>query len=84
MGYDGPFRVWIDGKPFFMDMAGINPCVSDKSQKSISLSAVTHTIHVGMDLNTGQAWGFFLRFIRRDLTRAQILSGKFARPVYRV
>lgn len=84
MGYDGPFRVWIDGKPFFIDMAGINPCVSDKSRKSISLSAGRHTIHVAMDLNHGQAWGFFLRFIRGDLTRAQILSGKFARPVYRV
>ena len=84
MGYDGPFRIWIDGKPFFTDMAGINPCVSDKTRKAISLSAATHTVHVGMDLNQGQAWGFFLRFIREDLSRAQILSGKFARPVYRI
>ena len=84
MGYDGPFRIWVDGKPFFTDMAGINPCVPDKSRKSLSLSAATHTIQVGMDLNQGQAWGFFLRFIREDVTRAQILSGKYARPVYRV
>ena len=22
MGYDGPFRLWIDGEPFFTDMLG--------------------------------------------------------------
>lgn len=84
MGYDGPFLLWIDGKPFFTDMNGINPCFPDESNKVASLSAGAHAIQVGMDLNHGQAWGFFLRFIRKDVSPAQIQSGKYARPIYGV
>jgi len=82
MGYDGPFRLWIDGKSFFIDMNGINPCLPDESGKSILLSAGTHRVDVGMDINRGQAWGFFVRMIRQDLKRKQITSGDYAKPVY--
>ncbi len=74
MGYDGPFRLWLDGKPLFVNMAGTNPCIPDESGKTVSLSAGAHEIHVGLDLNNGQAWGFFLRFARQDLT------GRKSRP----
>ena len=84
MGYDGPFRLWLDGKPFFKNMAGINPCFPDESARTASLDAGPLDIHVGMDLNDGQAWGFFLRLTRKDLTKEQIRTGEFIKPVYSV
>jgi sialate O-acetylesterase len=82
MGYDGPFRLWLNDRPFFVNMKGINPCYADESTKSVRLPAGTHDIRVGMDLNGGRAWGFFLRFGRKDVTKEQIKSGLFAKPVY--
>jgi hypothetical protein len=82
MGYDGPFRLWLDGKPFFVNMKGINPCFADESCKTVLLKKGLHEMTVGMDLNSGNAWGFFLRFARRDVTKDQIASGDFAKPVY--
>lgn len=84
MGYDGPFRLWLDGKPFFADINGTNPAFPDQGRKGISLKAGRHDITVAMDLNVGRAWGFFLRFERKDLTLAQIKSGTYARPTYLV
>lgn len=82
MGYDGPFRLWLNAKPFFKNMAGTNPCWADESSKTVTLEAGTHDIHVGMDLNDGRAWGFFLRLARRDVTREQIQTGNFLKPGY--
>jgi hypothetical protein len=84
MGYDGPFRLWLDGKPFFKNMAGTNPCFPDESAKRTALHSGLYDLHVGMDLNNARAWGFFLRFARTDVTKEQILSGKFVKPIYLV
>jgi hypothetical protein len=84
MGYDGPFRLWLDGKPFFANMKGTNPCFPDESGKTMALKAGTHDIHIGMDLNDGRAWGFFLRFARKDVTRAQTRTGEFVKPTYSI
>lgn len=83
-GYDGPFRLWLDGKPFYNALDGINPCFPDEGRKTATLAAGLHTLTVAMDLNNGAAWGFFLRFRRRDLTAAQLKSGDYARPGYDV
>jgi sialate O-acetylesterase len=80
MGYDGPFRLWLDGKPFFTDMHGINPCFADESSKLTSLSKGKHRIDIGMDIQHGTAWGFFLRFIRKDVNLSQVKSGQYAKP----
>jgi hypothetical protein len=82
LGYDGPIRVWLDGKPFFVNMQGTNPCLADESRKLVQLLSGTHDITVGMDLNSGHAWGFFLRFARRDVTAKQAQAGDFAKAVY--
>ena len=78
MGYDGPFRLWLDGKLHFEDLAGTNPCFADQSEKRIALSSGPHRITVGMDLDGGKAWGFFLRFIRTDVSARRIASGDYA------
>jgi len=84
MGYDGPFRLWIDEKPFFTDPAGINPCFPDKASKSVALSRGRHTLQVAMDINRGAAWGFFLRFARKDVAAKKRESGDYAKPAYEV
>jgi len=82
MGYDGPFRLWLDEKPFFIDMAGINPCFADESSRTTVVQPGTHDLHVGMDANDGLAWGYFLRMARRDVTKAQVQSGDYSKPVF--
>ncbi len=82
MGYDGPFRLWLNGKPFFKDLNGTNPCYADESSKKASLAAGMHEVRIAMDINRGQAWGFFLRFARLDVTPAQIKSGDYAKAEY--
>ena len=62
MGYDGPFRLWLDGKSFFTNARGGNPCIADESGKPVRLSTGSHEIVVGMDIVQGRSWGFFLRF----------------------
>jgi hypothetical protein len=82
MGYDGPFRLWLDGRPFFADLDGVNPCLPDKAEKAVALKKGGHDIHVGLDLLHGKTWGFFLRFARKDITPRQRASGEYAKPVY--
>ncbi len=65
-------------------MAGINPCIPDERMHKAKLAAGAHDICVGMDLNGGRAWGFFLRFERLDTTAAQRRSGNFVKPTYSV
>jgi len=84
MGYDGPFKLWLDGKPFFTDIKGVNPCIPDKSRKVVELNRGSHDLRVGMDLNSGQAWGFFLRFRRKDVSPAKLRAGNFVKPTYSV
>ena len=82
MGYDGPFRLWMDGAPHFSDLHGTNPCLPDQHSKTTMLKAGEHALTIAMDVNEGLAWGFMLRFLRRDLTRVQINAERYERPVY--
>jgi sialate O-acetylesterase len=84
MGYDGPFKLWLNRETFFTDMGGINPCLPDKGQKVIELDRGTHDIRIGMDLAGGKTWGFFLRFCRLDVPPAKYRSGKYVKPVYSI
>jgi len=84
MGYDGPFKLWLDGESFFTDMKGVNPCVPDKGQKVVELGKGSHDLRVGMDLDGGKSWGFFLRFKRMDVSPAKLRSGKYVKPTYLV
>jgi sialate O-acetylesterase len=84
MGYDGPFKLWLNGETFFTDMEGINPCLPDKAQKVVELDRGAHDVRVGMDLADGKSWGFLLRFRRLDVARGKIRSGKYVKPDYSV
>jgi len=82
MGYDGPFRLWVDGEVFFTDPGGTNPAVPDAKRKLLRLDKGIHDLHVLMDLNGGRAEGFFLRFVRTDVSSKAARSGTYAKPVY--
>ena len=82
MGYDGPFRLWLDGKPLFNALHGTNPCLPDEGSKTAALKAGSHRLTVAMDTNGGRAWGFFLRMRRVDLSAETLRSGVYAKPSY--
>ncbi len=84
MGYDGPFKLWLDGESFFTDMNGVNPCVPDKAKKVVELRKGSHDLVVGMDLVGGRSWGFFLRFKRLEVSQSKLRSGKFVKLGYLV
>lgn len=81
VGYDGPIKVWMDDRPVFQDPKGTNPATIDKGMVPVRLRKGRHRLAVAMDLHGGLAWGFFLRFDRRGLSRAQVAKEDVAMPV---
>lgn len=65
MGYDAPFRLWLNRQPFFLNAFGDGPCVPDESAQTVALPGGAHQLTVGMDVKHGRAWGFYLRFLRQ-------------------
>lgn len=63
-GYDGPFRLWVDGREVHTDLGGTNPAIQDARRIKLKLAAGSHPISVLMGLNGGRAWGFFMRMAR--------------------
>ena len=64
----------------FRDLNGTNPAIPDAGVARLNLAQGKHRIAVAMDLNGGRAWGFFLRFKRRDISKARIATRDFAVP----
>lgn len=81
VGSDGPIRVWIDNRPMVQDLNATNPAILDTHIRPLSLRKGRHRISVAMDLNEGRAWGFYLRFSRRDVGRNRIINRAYAVPV---
>ncbi len=75
LGYDGPVKLWVDGRELFHDQAGTNPATPDKAVIPFAATPGEHTVVVGFNSNAGKAWGIFLRFERRDVRPRQIEQG---------
>ena len=75
LGYDGPVKVWIDGKACYHDPAGTNPATPDKAKISFVAKAGTHEMVVALGSNHGRAWGIFLRFLRTDVPARLMRQG---------
>jgi sialate O-acetylesterase len=75
LGYDGPVKVWIDGKEIFHDPHGCNPAVADGQVLPMTAEAGRHDIMLALGSNFGQAWGIYLRFERRDVPKRLIAKG---------
>jgi sialate O-acetylesterase len=75
LGYDGPVKAWVDGKPLMHDPNGTNPATTDKLTSRFKATAGEHEIVVALGTNHGAAWGVFLQLERFGLTKAQLLKG---------
>ncbi len=75
LGYDGPVKVWVNGKAKFCDPKGVNPSTADKVVIPFEAPAGVHEVVVALGSNCGRAWGIHLRFVRRDVTRQQFRAG---------
>jgi hypothetical protein len=75
LGYDGPVKMWIDGKEVYSDPEGSNPAAADRAKVILQAAKGMHEVLVALDSNGGQAWGIFLRFERRNVSKQEILEG---------
>ncbi|MEI8078671.1 MAG: sialate O-acetylesterase, partial [bacterium] len=66
-GYDGPVKVWVDGRELYADPQGINPILPAEDTLAIPGEAGRHELVIAMGANHGQAWGIFAQFERSDL-----------------
>ncbi len=66
--YDGPAKMWIDGKEVFLDPSGTNPAGCDKAKIPFKASKGKHEILMALDSHNGAAWGIGIRFERTDLS----------------
>lgn len=81
VGYDGPVKVWVDGKPLFHDDRGTNPAWADKARRRFNVDAGVHEVIVALGTNRGRAWGIFLRLERLDVKRKQLADqASYAMP----
>ncbi len=66
-GYDGPVKMWVDGKEVLYDPTGTNPARPDDATIPMDASVGEHEALVALDSNGGRAWGIYLRFERTDI-----------------
>lgn len=79
-GYDGPFRMALDGHEVFKDLHGTNPAIADSKTLKLTLAAGAHPVCILMDLNGGKAWGFWFRACRTDIPARRVPLRNFAMP----
>lgn len=70
VGYDGPFKAWVDKREVFHDPDGTNPATADKARIPCRVKRGCHELLMAMSSNNGRAWGIHLRFLRTDAPRS--------------
>jgi hypothetical protein len=64
LGYDGPVKVWLDGRQVFHDPNGTNPGRIDKAIIPWEAALGNHELMIALGSNRGKAYGIFARFRR--------------------
>lgn len=75
LGYDGPLKVWLDGRQVFHDPSGTNPADTDKARVLAPAAPGEHEAILALGTNSGAAWGIYLRLERLDISRKQLVAG---------
>jgi len=75
IGYDGPVKVWVDGKEIYHDPKASNPAIIDRGVADFNVASGRHQVLIALGSNFGRAYGIFLRFMRRDLSQKVIGLG---------
>ena len=71
LGYDGPVKVWCDGKAIYRDPKGTNPAHVDDATVTVAGKKGHHEVIVALG-SGGAAWGVFLRLERLDVSKAKL------------
>ena len=66
-GYDGPVKLWVDGRELVHDPNGTNPASPDDASPAVQADCGEHEVVVALGSNSGKAWGVFLHLERTDL-----------------
>ena len=75
-GYDGPVKVWVDGKEIYHDPDGTNPALTDQKSVPFRVGTGSHEFLVALGTNGGLAWGIFLRFQRLAVSKRRLRLGR--------
>ncbi|NLX05064.1 MAG: sialate O-acetylesterase [Phycisphaerae bacterium] len=75
LGYDGPVKVWMDGRRVFHDPEGTNPALWQDGRIEVSASAGDHELVISLGSNEGKAWGVFLRMERLGVPKRLLDKG---------
>ncbi|MFA6101208.1 MAG: sialate O-acetylesterase [Victivallaceae bacterium] len=73
LGYDGPVKMFCDGKEIYCDMKGTNPIIRDHHKAPCSLGKGAHEIVIALASNRGAAWGICLRAERAGGKKTDML-----------
>ncbi len=69
-GYDGPAKMWIDGREVHADRSGTNPALIDRARVKFKAARGAHDVVLALATNRGRAWGVYLRFERLDVSQS--------------
>jgi sialate O-acetylesterase len=75
LGYDGPVKLWVDGRLALHDPKGTNPAVPHARRCPLRAKRGTHEVLVALGSNHGRAWGIFLALERLDVSAALVRQG---------
>jgi len=75
LGYDGPVKLWLDGRQIFHDASGMNPAIQDAKSIDGKFAAGVHELTFALGTNAGRAWGVFVRFERSDVSARLLKKG---------
>lgn len=81
-GYDGPVKMFVDGKAVYTDKNGTNPVVPERYRLDMPWEKGRHEVMFALALHHGAAWGVSLDIARTDLKRTKRNAGcEVALPV---
>ncbi len=75
VGYDGPVKVWLDGRQVLHDPAGTNPALPDAGQVIFDAEARDYEVLFALGTNQCRAWGIYSRLQRLDVPSSAVLKG---------
>lgn len=61
LGADGPFRVWVNGKPVGAERRASNPALADQYRFPVAWKKGSNEVIVALNSNWGKAWGVMVR-----------------------
>ncbi len=71
LGYDGPVRIFVDGKAVYTDPDGTNPVIPEQYHLDVTWEKGRHEVLFVLALHHGAAWGVSLAIARTDIKQTK-------------